>query len=507
MPGLATAVVERLLLVERALDLGRSRSPRRPRSACRRRCRRAAASRRTRCRRGRSEPPSEPISCSAASSASRSAAGVSRITLSVGSISICAVPLEAGRRRDQLADDHVLLEAEQVVDLALDRRVREHLGGLLEGGRREEGLGRERRLRDPEDQRLVRRLLVAFFSFFTRTFSRSSTTRSTSWPGRSSVSPVLDAHLLQHLPDDHLDVLVVDVDALRLVDLLHLADEVQLGRRRALEGSSSAGVCEPSWSGSPSSTSWPFSTSSRVRRGSGYVTGSSGSPFSSRPSWWIVTFGPRSSGSISTRPATSRQLRRALRVAGLEDLDDARETVRDVRAGHAARVERPHRQLRARLADRLGGDDADRVADLEQVAGRQEDAVAGAAEPDLGAALQHRADRDAERVHLLVARRPRSARARGRSSASCPSRPSCVLPGSPDLSGLNTSVASMPAEQALVDPVGGPERQLDVILGPAVVLADDHVLRRRRPDAGSGSPSRPCAARCRRGPCGRRASR
>ena len=45
---------------------------------------------------------------------------------------------------------------------------------------------------------------------------------------------VLDTHLLEHLPDDQLDVLVVDVDALRLVDLLHLADEVQLGRRRAL---------------------------------------------------------------------------------------------------------------------------------------------------------------------------------------------------------------------------------------------------------------------------------
>ena len=73
------------------------------------------------------------------------------------------------------------------------------------------------------------------FSFFTRAFSRSSTTLSTSWPGRSSVvAGVLDPHLLQHLPNDQLDVLVVDVDALRLVDLLHLADEVQLGRRRAL---------------------------------------------------------------------------------------------------------------------------------------------------------------------------------------------------------------------------------------------------------------------------------
>ena len=41
---------------------------------------------------------------------------------------------------------------------------------------------------------------------------------------------VVDAHLLQHLADDQLDVLVVDLDALRLVDLLHLVDEVQLDR-------------------------------------------------------------------------------------------------------------------------------------------------------------------------------------------------------------------------------------------------------------------------------------
>src|SRR5207247_5783072 len=54
---------------------------------------------------------------------------------------------------------------------------------------------------------------------------------------------------------------------------------------------------------------------------------------------------------------------RALRVPRLEDLDDAREAVCDVRARHTTRVERAHRELRARLADRLCGDDADRVAD------------------------------------------------------------------------------------------------------------------------------------------------
>src|SRR4051794_31003568 len=71
-----------------------------------------------------------------------------------------AVPPEAGGSRDQLADDHVLLQTEQAVDLALDRGVGQHLRRLLEGGGGEERLGRQRGLGDAEDQRLVRRLLA-----------------------------------------------------------------------------------------------------------------------------------------------------------------------------------------------------------------------------------------------------------------------------------------------------------------------------------------------------------
>ena len=60
--------------------------------------------------------------------------------------------------------------------------------------------------------------------------------------------------------------------------------------------------------------------------------------------------------------------------------------------GGAADVEGPHGQLGARLADRLGGDDADRFADVDRRAAGQVAAVAGAADADLGFAGQHRAD-------------------------------------------------------------------------------------------------------------------
>ena len=72
------------------------------------------------------------------------------------------------------------------------------------------------------------------------------------------------------------------------------------------------------------------------------------------------------------------------------------------RRGHTADVERPHGQLRAGLADRLGGDDADRLADLDRPAGGQVAAVALGAAAALAFAGQHGADLE------LFARRCRS---------------------------------------------------------------------------------------------------
>ncbi len=168
------------------------------------------------------------------------------------------------------------------------------------------------------------------------------------------------------------------------------------------------------------------------------------------------------------------ELRRALRVPRLEDLDDAREAVRDVRAGDAAGVERPHRQLRARLADRLRGDDADRVADLAHLAGGEEDAVAGAAHAELAAALEHRADRQ-RRLLRVSSSCSTISRRRGLDSSS-PFSASTVLPGLPLASGLCTSSASVRPRRLLFGP-SEVERQLDEVLRLAVLLADDHVLR------------------------------
>ena len=77
----------------------------------------------------------------------------------------------------------------------------------------------------------------------------------------------------------------------------------------------------------------------------------------------------------------------ALGDAGLEQLLDARQAGGDVHArGDAAGVERPHRQLRAGLADRLGGDDADRLTRADHLAGGEVAAVARPADAVAGLA-------------------------------------------------------------------------------------------------------------------------
>ena len=47
---------------------------------------------------------------------------------------------------------------------------------------------------------------------------------------------VVDLDLLQHLANDHLDVLVVDVDALQPIDLLDFVDQVGRQLLDALDG-------------------------------------------------------------------------------------------------------------------------------------------------------------------------------------------------------------------------------------------------------------------------------
>ena len=172
--------------------------------------------------------------------------------------------------------------------------------------------------------------------------------------------------------------------------------------------STSCGFTAPEISWVPASTESPSDTSGRERRVIGYS-------FSSPPSSGTMTI---------RRPAIFAPLRlldphpagrlgdrgHALGHARLEQLGDTGQTVRDVLTGDPAGVERPHGQLGTRLADRLGGDDADRLTDVHQLAGRERAAVAGGAGAERRLAGQHRAEldvADAGRDQLVDAARHR----------------------------------------------------------------------------------------------------
>ena len=79
----------------------------------------------------------------------------------------------------------------------------------------------------------------------------------------------------------------------------------------------------------------------------------------------------------------------------------------DAAGGDAADVEGPHRELGARLADRLRGDDADGHARLDELAGGQVHAVAAPADAQRRLAGHRAADLDLLDLHLLELLAPR----------------------------------------------------------------------------------------------------
>ena len=93
--------------------------------------------------------------------------------------------------------------------------------------------------------------------------------------------------------------------------------------------------------------------------------------------------------------ADFRQRGFPLGLSGFEELFDAGKTLGNVLAGrNAAGVEGTHGKLRARLADGLRGDDADRFAHIDQTAVRHVRAVAARADAVLALAGQNRTDHD-----------------------------------------------------------------------------------------------------------------
>src|SRR6185437_14096205 len=140
---------------------------------------------------------------------------------------------ESRPRRNQPADDDVLLQATQLVLLAHDRGLGKHARRLLERSRRDERIGRQRRLGDAQQHVLVRRRLLGVGPAFDaaalgHAIVLVQEVRALDLLARyeASVARIQHLHPPQHLPYDHFDMLVVDLYALQPVDVLHLYGDV-----------------------------------------------------------------------------------------------------------------------------------------------------------------------------------------------------------------------------------------------------------------------------------------
>ena len=164
---------------------------------------------------------------------------------------------------------------DQRIDRAGQSRFGQNLGGFLEAGGRDEGFALQRRLGDAQQQRLAAGglgllglggLLAGGFGGFVGFLELGlgddvaflearaaglgdldALSRSASLPCAEAelvdhfarqelgVAGIFDLHLAEHLVEDDLNVLVVDLHALRTIDVLHFGQQVLIERFFALD--------------------------------------------------------------------------------------------------------------------------------------------------------------------------------------------------------------------------------------------------------------------------------
>src|SRR6185503_10413106 len=145
----------------------------------------------------------------------------------------------------------------------------------------------------------------------------------------------------------------------------------------------------------------------------------------------------------------------------------------DVVARHTAGVEGAHGQLRARLADRLRRDDADRLADVHQLAGGHRAAIAHAADAGGRGAGQSAAHLDLPDAGLDQRVQRRVAEVVAARHHELAVRPDDVLGRRAGVdAGPDVAVWDQPAVAGLLG-----DRHRDRPLGAAIDLTDDDVLR------------------------------
>ena len=309
-----------------------------------------------------------------------------------------AVPGQAGAGGDELTDDDVLLQAQQVVHLALDGGLGEDLGGLLEGGGGQEGLGGQGGLGDTHDEagghgELQLQTVVGLAGVDAGLDGALGVLELDEVDGGAAeevgVAGVLHADLPHHLAGDDLDVLVVDINALLTVGLLDFLDEVVVHGVDAADAQHVGGV-----QGAVGEHIALLDGVALLHPNAGVVGQGVGDHLAVAGGDGDVDHAALLGVLHADLAADLGQLGHLLGTAGLEELLNTGKTLGDIAAGHAAGVEGTHGQLGTGLADGLGGDDTHGLALAHGLADGQVDAVALGAHAAAGLTGEHGADHD-----------------------------------------------------------------------------------------------------------------
>ena len=269
----------------------------------------------------------------------------------------------------------------------MDRGIRQDLGGLLEGRCGQERVSGQGCLGDTKDDLFSFRGAFAFRDQgFVPVFKIKDIDQAAGQ--EAGVAAVLDPDLFQHLPYDDFNMLIADINALKTVYPLDLTQQVILDCLDALDLKQIVGVdrtfCQliAGLNGRVVQYLDTGSVRNRIVLGfTGLIIGDN--DFTAL----LVILDADLTAELGDDG-------KSLGLSGLEQLLDTGKTLCDIAAGDTAGMEGTHGQLGTGLTDRLGGNDADRLTDLDHFTGRHVGAVALGADPQVGTAGQDGTDLD-----------------------------------------------------------------------------------------------------------------
>src|SRR5574343_821186 len=141
---------------------------------------------------------------------------------------------KTGTGRNKSAHDNVFLQTAQLVSLAHDRSLGKYASCLFERSSINKGIRRQRSLRNPAQHMLESRRKLTL-RINTIIFSQQLGTLNLFGLDELAITRFDDRDATQHLTNDHLNVFIVNLNALETVDVLYFIGDIARQRLHALQ--------------------------------------------------------------------------------------------------------------------------------------------------------------------------------------------------------------------------------------------------------------------------------